>query len=192
MSLTPAFKIGICNAWLFMSVFLLQMLAIMLMNKRVRERSHLPIEARRNNFERYLCVIGNLVWLLAMIYSVFLPLQFGTTWFYIGLSIFLIGLTLISIATYNFIATPVNQLITTGVYQLSRHPMYVATFFICLGAGIAALSWLFIFFSIIMSFCFYQEALIEERFCLNKYDSAYQDYLKKTPRLIGVTRKFNK
>jgi len=190
MSLTPALKIGICNAWIFMSVFLFQMLAIMFINRRARERSHVPREARRNRFERYISIIGNFIWLLAMGYSVFLPLQFGSTWFYIGLSVFIIGLTLMAIATYNFIATPMDQLITKGAYKFSRHPMYVATFFICLGAGIAAISWLFIIFSLIMAFCFYQEALIEERYCLNKYGKAYHDYVNRTPRLIGVARKF--
>ena len=186
MSLIPAFKIGIWNAWIFMSVFLLQMLAILFINKRVWERSHIPTEARRNKFERFISIIGNLFWLLAMIYSVFLPLQPGTTWFYIGLSIFTFGLILMAIATYNFIVTPTDQLITRGAYKFSRHPMYVATFFICLGAGIAAISWLFIFFSIIMVLCFYQEALIEERFCLNKYGKAYQDYINKTSRLVST------
>jgi protein-S-isoprenylcysteine O-methyltransferase Ste14 len=190
MLLIPAFKIGFCNAWIFMSVFLLQMLAIMFINKRARERSHIPIEVRRNRFERYISIIGNIIWLLALCYSVFLPLQPGTIWFYVGLSVFIIGLTLMAIATYNFITTPTDQLITTGAYKLSRHPMYLATFFICFGAGIAALSWLFIFLSIIMAFCFYHEAIIEERFCLNKYGNTYQDYLNRTPRLIGIPRKF--
>jgi protein-S-isoprenylcysteine O-methyltransferase Ste14 len=93
-----------------------------------------------------------------------------------------------ALATINFIATPADQLITKGAYQFSRHPMYVATFFICLGAGTATGSWLFILISIIMAFCFYQEALIEERYCLNGYDNAYQDYIKRTPRWIGFPR----
>jgi len=142
-----------------MSVFLLQMLAIMFVDKRVWERSHIPIEARRNKLERYVGIIANLIWLLALGYSVFLPLQLGATWFYIGLSVFIIGLTLMALATFNFIATPADQLITKGAYQFSRHPMYVATFFICLGAGIATGSWLFIFFSIIMALCFFKRRL---------------------------------
>jgi len=173
-----------------MCAFLLQMLAMLFLDKRVWERSHLPTEARRNNFERYISIIGNLFWLLAMGYSVFLPFQPGTIWFYIGSSVFIIGLTLMGIATYNFITTPTNLLITKGVYKLSRHPMYLATFFICLGAGIAAISWLFIFFSIIMALCFYQEALIEERYCLIKYGKTYQDYINRTPRLIGLSTKY--
>ena len=192
MSLIPAFKIGMWNAWIFMSVFLFQMLAIMFVDKRVRERSHVPIEARRNKIERYVSIIGNLIWLLAMGYSVFLPLQLGTIWFYIGLSVFIIGLTFMVIATVDFISTPIDRLIITGAYNFSRHPMYLATFFICLGSGIATISWLFILFSIIMALCFYQEALIEERYCLNRYDNAYQEYINRTPRWIGVPNKYNK
>lgn len=189
MALVPAFEIGLYNGWIFMSVFLIQMLAIMLINKRARERSHIPREARRNKFERNVGFTGNFIWLLALCYSVFLPLQSGTTWLYIGNAVFLIGLTLMAIATYNFIVTPPNQLITKGAYKFSRHPMYLATFLICMGAGIAALSWLFIFLSLIMAFCFYHEALIEERYCLSKYGKAYQDYINRTPILFGVIRK---
>ena|GEM_PF-6546797 len=53
MSLIPAFKIGLWNAWIFMSVFLLQILVIMLADKRIWERSHVPTDARRNKLERY-------------------------------------------------------------------------------------------------------------------------------------------
>lgn len=186
MSLIPAFKIGIWNAWLFMSIFLLQMIAILFINKRIREKSHVPIDARRNRFDRYAGIIGNFVWFLAMGYSVFLPFQPGTIWFYVGLSIFIVGLILMVIATFNFITTPADLLITKGTYQLSRHPIYLATFFICLGSGIATVSWLFIFFSVIMILCFRQEALIEERYCLDKYGSAYQEYLNSVPRWFGV------
>jgi protein-S-isoprenylcysteine O-methyltransferase Ste14 len=188
VSLTPVFKIGLWNAWIFMSVFLLQMLAIMFIAKRVRERSHVPGKARRNKFERYVSIFGNLFWLLAMGYSVFLPFQLGTLWFYIGLFVFIIGLILMAIATFNFIATPADQLITKGAYSFSRHPMYLATFFICIGSGIATVSLLFIILSIIMALCFYQEALIEERFCLNRYGNTYKDYINSTPRWIGIPR----
>lgn len=183
MSLIPAFKTGIWNTWIFMSVFLLQMLVMMFAGKRIRKRSHVPEDARRSNFEKYISIVGNLVWLAALVYSVFLPLQPGTLWFYSGLSLFIIGLLIMAIATFNFINTPVDKLITKGVYRFSRHPMYLATFFICLGAGIAAISWLFILLSLIMIYCFYQEALIEERYCLKNY-SNYREYMNKIPRWL--------
>ena len=189
MSLMPALKIGIWNAWLFMSVFLFQMIAIMFVDKRIQEKSHVPLESRKNSFERYAGILGNFIWLLAMGYSVFLPLQLKTIWFYVGLFVFIIGLALIVIATFNFIATPVNQVITKGAYNFSRHPVYLATFFICVGTGISTTSWIFIFLSLIMALCFYQEALIEERYCLNKYGNAYKEYTSRSPRWIGVPKK---
>ena len=187
MPLIPAFQIGIWNAWIFMSVFLLQMLVIAFVDKRVWERSHIPIEARRNKLERYAGIIGNFIWLIALGHSVFLPLQLGTIWFYSGFSVFIIGLTLMVIATFNFIITPVDQVITKGAYSISRHPMYLATFFICLGTGIAALSWLFILLSLIMIYCFHQEALIEEKYCLKNY-SNYREYMTRVPRWLGVPK----
>jgi protein-S-isoprenylcysteine O-methyltransferase Ste14 len=53
VSFIPAFKIGFWNAWIFMIVFLIQMLAIMFTGKRIRERSHVPMDARQNKLERY-------------------------------------------------------------------------------------------------------------------------------------------
>jgi protein-S-isoprenylcysteine O-methyltransferase Ste14 len=192
MPLMPTFEIGLWNAWLFMSVFLLQWIVILFADKRIQEKSHVPKEARRNRFERYAGIIGNLIWLLALGYSVFLPLQLGTIWLYIGFFVFIIGTALMVTATFNFMTTPANQLITKGAYKFSRHPMYLATFFICLGAGMAAASWIFIFLSLIMAFCFYQEALIEERYCLNRYGNTYKEYTSRSPRWIGVPKKYNK
>lgn len=172
-----------------MSVFLLQMIAIMFADKHIREKSHIPKDARKKGLERNAGIIGNLIWLLALVYSVFLPLQPSTIWFYVGLSVFVIGLTLMAIATFNFISTSADQLITKGVYQFSRHPMYLATFLICLGSGIATVSWLFILFSVIMALCFYKEAIIEEKYCLNRYNKAYQEYINRTPRCIGFPKR---
>jgi protein-S-isoprenylcysteine O-methyltransferase Ste14 len=182
-------KIGICNAWLFMSVFLLQMAAIYFLDKQAWERSHVPDETSRNTLERYAGVAGNIVWLVAMIYSVFLPFQLGTVWFYFGLIVFFTGLVLITVATFNFIDTPPQQIITNGAYKVSRHPMYLASFFICLGSGIAGKSWLFIFVSLVMGACFYLEALVEEKYCLGKYGSAYKNYMAITSRVLGISKK---
>ena len=58
-------------------------------------RSSLPSGIKRSKPEKFTPMIGNSVWLLATIYSVFLPLQVGTIWFYIGLPIFSLGLVIL-------------------------------------------------------------------------------------------------
>lgn len=185
----PDFKIGLWNAWLLMSVFVFQMVVMMLADKRILEKSHVPAAARKSRFERSIGIIGNLAWFVALGYSVFLPLQLGTAWLYMGLSIFLVGSALLGIATINFMTTPADRLITKGAYFFSRHPMYLATFFICLGSGLAAASWIFVLLALLMALCFYQEALIEERYCSNIYGNAYLEYMTRSPRWLGVRKK---
>lgn len=184
----PAFEIGVWNVWLFMSVFVLQMLVIMAVDKRVMERSHIPKEAKQSRTDKYTGPIANLVWLIALGYSLFIPLQLGTIWFYSGSIVFLIGTILLAISTYDFIAVASDQPIKTGAYKFSRHPMYLATFLICLGSSIASVSMILLALTIIMVLCFHKEALLEERYCLNKYGYQYKEYIDKVPRWIGIRK----
>ena len=140
MSLVPAFKIGVWNAWIFMSSFLLQWLAIILVGKNVAERSGHPADMKRSKTEKRAGIIGNTIWLLATVYSIFLPLQLGTVCFYLGLVIFLTGLGVLTTATINFATAPFDKPITHGIYQYFRHPMYLSAFLIYLGTSIATAS----------------------------------------------------
>jgi protein-S-isoprenylcysteine O-methyltransferase Ste14 len=189
MSLMPALRIGVWNAWLFMSVFLLQMLPIMFASKQVWQRSHVPAEARRNWLDRHVGILGNLVWLLALVYSIFLPLRLGTAWFCTGFLVFVAGLLLLAAATFAFITAPAGEPITRGAYRFSRHPMYVASLLICMGSAVAGASGLFMVLSVLMAACFWREALVEEAYCLDTYGAAYREYARATPRWIGVPRR---
>ena len=186
MSLIPAFEIGIWNAWIFMSVFILQMLAVMLRGKKVWARSSLPSDFKRSKREKITPIIGNSVWLLATIYSIFLPLQLGTLWFYIGLPVFLIGVIILGVSTANFAAAPAEKPATRGAYSFSRHPGYLSMLIIYIGTGIASASWVFILLGIANILWIRTEAIAEERYCLTRYNKDYRDYMKRTPRWIGI------
>jgi protein-S-isoprenylcysteine O-methyltransferase Ste14 len=160
----------------------------MFTDKSIRERSHVPKDARQTSLEKSIGFMANIVWLLALGYSVFLPLLFGTLWFYVGFSVFIFGTLLLSFSTYSFITTPIDQLIQKGVYSLSRHPMYLATFLICLGSGIATASWILIMLSIIMVICFNYESRIEERYCQKMYRDLYNEYMNRVPRWLGIPK----
>jgi protein-S-isoprenylcysteine O-methyltransferase Ste14 len=84
--------------------------------------------------------------------------------------------------------TPSDKLIQKGMYKFSRHPMYLATFLICLSSGIATASWIFILLSIIIAVCLYNEALIEERYCRKIYKDQYKEYMKSVPRWFGILK----
>jgi protein-S-isoprenylcysteine O-methyltransferase Ste14 len=188
MSWIPDFEIGLWNAWIFMVIFIIQMFVIMFVDKKIWKKSHVPIEAKRNRFEKQVGTFANFFWLIAMIYSIFLPLKLHSNFFYIGFIVYAIGLIIFIRATYDFITTKPNMIIKTGVYKISRHPMYLATFIVNLSVSIASLSWLFFVLSIFMMFFFYKEALIEERFCLEIFGGEYKNYIRYTSRWIGIPK----
>jgi hypothetical protein len=95
------------------------------------------------------------VWLLIVIgsilglYSVFLPLAFGTVWFYAGLAVYLTGWTFMVLATLVFIATPADKPNTTGIYSISRHPIYLGWSSVFISMGIASASWVYILLALV-------------------------------------------
>jgi protein-S-isoprenylcysteine O-methyltransferase Ste14 len=188
MELIPAFEIGIWNAWIFMIIFIFQMIVIMFVDKKIWKKSHVPIDTKKNKYEKQVGILANFIWLISMIYSIFLPLKLKSNLFYIGLIVFFIGLIILIRATYDFITTKSTMVIKTGVYKISRHPMYLATFFIVISISIASLSWLFLLLSIIMMFFFYREALIEEKYCIKIFGEAYKNYIQHTSRWIGLPK----
>ena len=188
MSAVPAFEIGVWNGWIFMSIFILQMLAVIILGKRVWERSNLPSGFKRNRLEAMAGIAGNIIWFVALIYSIFLPLQLGTIWFYIGLPIYLVGLIILVVATINFAAAPMDKPITKGLYRFSRHPLYLSLCVVYIGTGIAVSSWVLILMGLANVFCVQQESLVEEKYCLEKYCDAYREYMNRTPRWIGIPK----
>jgi protein-S-isoprenylcysteine O-methyltransferase Ste14 len=160
----------------------------MFVDKKIWKKSHVPIEAKKNKYEKQVGILANFIWLIAMIYSIFLPLKTNSILFYIGLLVFAIGLIILIRATYDFITTKPNQIIKTGVYKISRHPMYLATFLIVLSVSIVSLSWLFLVLSIIMMFFFHREALIEEEYCQKIFSEEYKDYIQHTSRWVGLPK----
>ena len=188
MSLIPTFEIGLWNAWIFMSTFLLQWLVVGLAGKKVLQRTGHPTDMKRSKSAQRIGMAAMITWLIATIYSIFLPLQLKTIWFYIGLGVFLSGLAILTVATLNFAAAPHNKPITSGLYGYSRHPMYLAMFLIYIGTSLASASWLFFLLTITTVVLIRPESILEERYCLEKYGDAYREYMKRTPRWIGLPK----
>ncbi len=121
-------------------------------------------------------------------YSVFLPLRFDSTWFPVGLLIYLIGVVFDVTAGRSFASTPLNQPVTTGIYRISRNPFYFSQFLVLMGVSIACLSWIFLLGATIYLIILNVSVPAEERFCLEKYGDTYREYMDRTPRWIGMPK----
>jgi len=187
MSLIPAFKIGVWNAWIFMIWSWLYTLAFRLVGKEVwRKASGLASEMKTSRAYKIISYISMLTELMAIVYSIFLPFKLGTIWFYAGIIIFLLGLVVLTVASVNFAVTPVNEPITRGMYRYSRHPLYLASLFMYLSVGIASTSWVFLLFFIVQLVSISVAAVEEELYCVEKYGDVYCQYMNSTPKWIGI------
>jgi len=138
--------------------------------------------------EKRASVISIVILLLLLVYSVFLPLELGTVWFYVGLGIYVVGLAMFLAAIVNVATTPLGQPFTKGMYRYSRHPMYFSGVITYVGVSVASASWIFLLLSVVTAVLLASGAIAEERGCLETYGDEYREYLDRTPRWIGMPK----
>jgi protein-S-isoprenylcysteine O-methyltransferase Ste14 len=110
---------------------------------------------------------------------------------YIAIIISIIGLILryLTIATTpsgtsgrnrnSQIATTLN---TTGIYSITRNPLYFANYIIWLGISIYSLSYILtIITSLFFLFIYERIILVEENFLTKTHTKDYEEFIKKTP-----------
>jgi protein-S-isoprenylcysteine O-methyltransferase Ste14 len=199
MSLVPAFELGLWNAWMFivlhqgLTSVLLQLYAIGRYGNRdvwkdvwaVWKQASTEPRNKRLEYSVYV------VYLAVFGYSILLPLKFNTIWFYVGLVIYLLGVTIDFMAGVSWASNPLDKPITTGIYSISRHPMDFGNLVAIIGTGIACASWVLPLLGIIIITLNNMSAIHEERFCLEKFGDAYREYMERTPRWIGIPKTRN-
>jgi protein-S-isoprenylcysteine O-methyltransferase Ste14 len=190
MSLIPKFELGLWNAWVFMIPSLLLMflwLLVMMKKGAPGGPSRVPCKSK---ITLVVATLSKFIFFPSAIYSVFLPLQVGMIWFYVGLPITLVGLVGSIAVLVSWATTPAGQPVTKGIYRYSRHPWYVTTVFLFLGVSILSASWVFFVLTIILGVGFTRPYFvkIEEAQCIGHYGNAYLDYMNRTPRWIGLPK----
>ena len=188
MSAIPAFEIGVWNAWIFMLLFVLHPLVTALFQKHAWKKLRSPANPLNTSFQIKVRSFSEIIRVPAIIYSIFLPLRIGTSWFYIGLSMYLVGAGLFLILWINWATTEPDQPITRGIYRYSRHPMYITGILTLIGTSLASASWVFLLFTIFMAASWILLSPSEERDCIQKYGDTYRKYMNKTPRWIGLPK----
>jgi protein-S-isoprenylcysteine O-methyltransferase Ste14 len=162
---------------------------VIMVNKKLYQRFGGSSDMQRGQKDKILLnLLPTLLLFLTIVYSIFLPIKLGTIWFPIGLVIFLVGLAIIMIAIINFATTPMNELVTRGVYRYSRNPGYAALVLIYFGVSIASASWIFLLVTIMWAVLHSVAVKDEERDCLERYGLAYREYMNRTPKWIGMPK----
>lgn len=190
MSFTPAFEFGLWNAWIIQALFVVASLAWLADKERMQERTEgEPTWSELSRTSKIVFIITHPVILpFTLIYSIFLPLKAGTAWFYAGIPICLLALVMVFMTVRSLAVGPVDEPMTKGIYAISGHPGYLGTFLLYTGIGIACASWVFLLCALAWMVSWHFGVADEERVLLEKYGDAYQEYMNRTPRWIGIPR----
>ena len=186
MSFVPDFELGVWNAWIFIVPLIVYWFSGVkfLFSKRMPESS--PPERRRDKIATQILVV---VMFFSFFYSVFVPFKLGTIWFYTGLIVYLVGIVFITITMINFATTPMDKPVTKGLYRYSRNPMFIGFFLVYFSIAIACISWLYMLLTILFILIVNYVSPLEEAITLGHYGKAYKEYMKKTPKWIGIPKK---
>ena len=185
MSLIPAFELGLWNAWVFiLPIIIVSVFGSRIFGKREHEEDSSVTEKAKTAGNLYFPVM-----LLSYAYSIFLPLKLDTIWFAVGLLIYLPVMLFSVIGFLNLATAPVNELVTRGVYGISRHPMYLGEVVASISISIACLSWVFLLLAIAKFLLIHYYVVgAEEPFLIEKYGDVYKEYINRTPRWIGMPK----
>jgi len=186
----PAFKIGLWNAWILMLYYPMHPLILIAVDKAIgtgqifQKMGNEGDGGVQKNANRiyYAILVGLLV------YSIFLPLRTGTTWLYIGLAIYLIGLVMFLASVARVAITPQGQLFTQGIYRYSRHPLYLSMLLTFAGVGMACASWVYLILTMVLIFLQAYQVEKEEQGCLRTFGDEYQEYMRRTHKWIGIPK----
>jgi protein-S-isoprenylcysteine O-methyltransferase Ste14 len=77
-----------------------------------------------------------------------------------------------------------DKLVTTGVFALSRNPIYVAFWIVLLGQFLVFPNWLLLVYLAAATWLFHRQVLSEEAYLIRHYGSEYSEYCARVRRYI--------
>ena len=101
-----------------------------------------------------------------------------------GLCLFIAGLVLYFVSIIHFSKPGKNGVNSSGLYSISRNPMYVAFFLYFSGCCLLTRSWLLLTVLLVFQISVHFLIISEERWCKDQFGLSYSEYMKKVRRYI--------
>ena len=181
MSLIPEFQIGLWNGWILSAIFLVANYFIMFTAPKENVKEMMDQVKQSKGKDKLITSLSMILYIGIMIFSIFLPLKLNSLWFYIGLVLFVLGMSFTIPEVQLFFRKP-GQPLTKGFYRISRHPIYVMVDICYIGIGIATASRVLLALIVIYMIIVHFVMIAEEHICLEKYGDVYCEYMNKVPR----------
>lgn len=175
-------EISLTGFLLILPIFLIRYGLLSIINRDALKRAayYPPVEGK----EKVAFGIFQLTMNFMFIYLIFLDIKLSSLLNFIGLGIYLIGMILYTISTVDFARIKGNGLNCSGLYKITRNPMYVSFFLYFLGCSMVTNSWILIIVLVIFQISSHYIILSEERWCKKEFGAEYTKYTKKVRRYI--------
>lgn len=163
-------------------ILLVRFLLTSLLNKEAVKRAAFfpPVQGK----EKPAYFVNMVTTLLLMVVPFFLKINFSGAMGIAGLCLLALSLVLYGVSIIHFARPDDAGLNTTGLYRISRNPMYVAFFFWFLGGCLLTRSWLLLAILLVFQVSVHFMILAEERWCREEFDGTYEEYMKKVRRYL--------
>ncbi len=112
----------------------------------------------------------------------------------VGIVLIIIGIAFIVLGRREFArfgqptdpGHPTNKVIKTGVFSLSRNPLYLGCVFIFLGIALMLnILWVFVMLLLSIIICLYVLIIPEEQYLAVKFGKEYKEYTASVDRWLG-------
>ncbi len=185
MELVPELKLTLMNGGIFLiALYILQFINLTFVSTEMRKKL-----IDRSTFSRKqwnLTFVSKLLGVCVMILMFLTPITSQSVEFLFGVGIYCIGIIGLRISVLNFISTPIDQPVTTGLYKFSRNPQETMLILIFLGITLIIGSGIVLILLIISKLFSHYQILAQENACLELYGEAYQDYMQRVPRYLLI------
>ena len=185
MSIFAEHTVGFFNLWLLMVLYLSPMLLTLLLRGRIFQATSSRFSSSRGSREYNLFVGSKILMLVCFLYAIGIPIRLQTYTAIIGLIMYVVGFALYSAAWITIAKSEKGKIFSSGLYRISRHPVYLSSAIQFIGAGFISESWLYLGLSVLVAISDLRNAMEEERICLEIYGDEYRQYMLNTARWLG-------
>jgi protein-S-isoprenylcysteine O-methyltransferase Ste14 len=188
MSFLPHFQFHIFGGWWFSALFFIIHLIIGFIHPQFRAKA-LVRPKGDSRVQSVTMIMTMLLFQSRIVLSVFMPVHFGTPFFFAGTALYSSGLVCYFTALITFVRHPEDSPVTVGMYRLTRNPQQIFAALLWNGAGLMMGSVLFMMLGIAELFLAYPGFRAQEKFCIDKFGDSYTQYMRKTPRYLFRLRR---
>ncbi|MBE2224594.1 MAG: isoprenylcysteine carboxylmethyltransferase family protein [Anaerolineae bacterium] len=112
----------------------------------------------------------------------------------IGIILIIIGIGFVVLARREFAyfsqptdpGHPTTKVVNTGVFAISRNPLYLASVFVFLGLALALnMPWALVMLLLSIIICLYVLIIPEEQYLTKKFGEEYKEYMASVHRWLG-------